>query len=134
MLVYIFAVTLIVIIVISSLILLSSQMYIKTKLSASSYSLFRINGLSFKKLLSSLCLQNILMFIIGSSISYPFTQQLIKKSMKLYSVNRVSIYLPSETHITVISFMLLIFVLSYIPSIICILKQKNNILKEIKPN
>lgn len=132
MLVGIFAVTFIIILIVSSLILLSSQLYIKTRLSASSYSLFRINGLSFRKLLASLSLQNIVMFIIGAILSYPITQQLIKISMKLYDINSVSIYLPMKNHIIVIVYILLIYIISSIPSVAYLIKQKNNVLKDIK--
>ena len=132
MLVRLFTVTFIVILIISSLALLSSQLYIKTMMSSSSYSLYRLNGLSFGMLFRSLWLQNIIIYVIGAVISYPITKLLIKISMQISDLKSVSIYLPNKAQIIVILSVLLILVVSYIPSMICIFKQKDNILRYIR--
>lgn len=126
LLVSIFAMTFIAILTVVTFTMLLIQFYIKTRLSLSTYTLYRINGLSFRKLLVSLLLQLFVVFSVGMVLSVPMTWLLIKKSFKIATT--ITYYFSKYNYLSVILSVFVLMVVSFIPSLVLLYKRKNNIL------
>ena len=128
LLIGIFSVTFVCILVAVAFILLLSQFYMKTNLSLSTYALYRINGLPFHSLLLSCFVQVVITYLIGATLSIPITITLLKASMKILNIKY---FLPIDVHAAVIGSVLLILLVSLIPSVILLYKRKNNVVMDV---
>lgn len=126
LLVSIFSVTFMAILTVVTFTMLLIQFYIKTRLSLSTYTLYRINGLSFRKLLVSLLLQLFVVFSVGTVLSVPMTWLLIKNSFKVATT--ITYYFSQYSYLLVVLGVFVLMVVSFIPSLILLYKRKNNIL------
>lgn len=125
LLVTIFAVTFMVILTVVTFTMLLIQFVIKTRLSLSTYTLYRINGLSFRKLIASLLLQLVAAFSIGAILSVPMTWLIIKKSFNI--LGAMTYYFTQSDYLFVVLSVFVLMVVSFIPSLVILYKQKNNI-------
>ena len=128
LLVAIFAVTFMVILTVVTFTMLLIQLVIKTKLSLSTYTLYRINGLSFRKLIASLLLQLVAAFSIGAILSVPMTWLIIKKSFNI--LGAITHYFTQSDYLFVVLSVFVLMIVSFIPSLVILYKRKNNILLE----
>lgn len=126
LLVLFFALTLMFILAVVTLTMLLIQFYFKTKLSLSTYTLYRINGLSFRKLIVSLLLQLFIVFSIGTVLSVPMSWLLIKNSFMI--ATSVTYYFSQFNYLLVILSVFMLITVSFIPSLVFLFKRKNNIL------
>ena len=126
LLVAIFAVTFMVILTVVTFTMLLIQFVIKTRLSLSTYTLYRINGLSFRKLIASLLLQLVAVFTIGTILSAPMTWLIIKKGFNISST--ISHYFTQSDYLFVVLSVFVLMVVSFIPSLVILYKRKDNIL------
>ena len=126
LLVAIFAVTFMVILTVVTFTMLLIQLVIKTKLSLSTYTLYRINGLSFRKLIASLLLQLVAAFSIGAILSVPMTWLIIKKSFNI--LGAITHYFTQSDYLFVVLSVFVLMIVSFIPSLVILYKRKNNIL------
>ena len=128
LLVAIFAVTFMVILTVVTFTMLLIQLVIKTRLSLSTYTLYRINGLSFRKLIASLLLQLVAAFSIGAILSVPMTWLIIKKSFNI--LGAITHYFTQSDYLFVVLSVFVLMIVSFIPSLVILYKRKNNILLE----
>lgn len=128
LLVSVFAVTFMAILTVATFTLLLIQFYIKTRLSLSAYTLYRINGLSFEKLIVSLLLQLLTVFSVGTLLSVPMTWLLIKNSFKIATT--ITYYFSQYNYLIVILSVFVLMSVSFIPSLVFLYNRKNNILLE----
>ena len=128
LLVAIFAVTFMVILTVVTFTMLLIQLVIKTRLSLSTYTLYRINGLSFRKLIASLLLQLVAAFSIGAILSVPMTWLIIKKSFNI--LGAITHYFTQSDYLFVVLSVFVLMIVSFIPSLVILCKRKNNILLE----
>lgn len=126
LLVAIFAVTFMVILTVVTFTMLLIQLVIKTRLSLSTYTLYRINGLSFRKLIASLLLQLVAAFSIGAILSVPMTWLLIKKGFNI--LGAITHYFTQSDYLFVVLSVFVLMIVSFIPSLVILYKRKNNIL------
>lgn len=126
LLVAIFAVTFMVILTVVTFTMLLIQFVIKTRLSLSTYTLYRINGLSFRKLIASLLLQLVAVFTIGTILSAPMTWLIIKKSFNI--LGAITHYFTQSDYLFVVLSVFVLMVVSFIPSLVILYKRKDNIL------
>lgn len=126
LLVAIFAVTFMVILTVVTFTMLLIQLVIKTRLSLSTYTLYRINGLSFRKLIASLLLQLVAAFSIGAILSVPMTWLIIKKSFNI--LGAITHYFTQSDYLFVVLSVFVLMIVSFIPSLVILYKRKNNIL------
>ena len=126
LLVAIFAVTFMVILTVVTFTMLLIQLVIKTRLSLSTYTLYRINGLSFRKLIASLLLQLVAAFSIGAILSVPMTWLIIKKSFNI--LGAITHYFTQSDYLFVVISVFVLMIVSFIPSLVILYKRKNNIL------
>ena len=126
LLVAIFAVTFMVILTVVTFTMLLIQLVIKTRLSLSTYALYRINGLSFRKLIASLLLQLVVAFSIGATLSVPMTWLVIKKGFNI--LGTITHYFTQSDYLFVVLSVFVLMVVSFIPSLVILYKRKNNIL------
>lgn len=128
LLVAIFAVTFMVILTVVTFTMLLIQLVIKTRLSLSTYTLYRINGLSSRKLIASLLLQLVAAFSIGAILSVPMTWLIIKKSFNI--LGAITHYFTQSDYLFVVLSVFVLMIVSFIPSLVILYKRKNNILLE----
>ncbi len=126
LLVTIFAVTFMGILTVVTFTMLLIQLVIKTRLSLSTYTLYRINGLSFRKLIASLLLQLVAAFSIGAILSVPMTWLLIKKGFNI--LGAITHYFTQSDYLFVVLSVFLLMIVSFIPSLVILYKRKKNIL------
>lgn len=126
LLVAIFAVTFMVILTVVTFTMLLIQLVIKTRLSLSTYTLYRINGLSFRKLIASLLLQLVAAFTIGTILSAPMTWLIIKIGFNISST--ITYYFTQSDYLFVVLSVFVLMVVSFIPSLVILYKRKDNIL------
>lgn len=126
LLVAIFAVTFMTILTVVTFTMLLIQLVIKTRLSLSTYTLYRINGLSFRKLIASLLLQLVAAFSIGAILSVPMTWLIIKKSFNI--LGAITHYFTQSDYLFVVLSVFVLMVVSFIPSLVILYKRKDNIL------
>ena len=126
LLVAIFAVTFMVILTVVTFTMLLIQLVIKTRLSLSTYTLYRVNGLSFRKLIASLLLQLVAAFSIGAILSVPMTWLIIKKSFNI--LGAITHYFTQSDYLFVVLSVFVLMIVSFIPSLVILYKRKNNIL------
>ncbi len=126
LLVSIFSVTFIAILIFVTLTMLLIQLFIKTRLSLSTYTLYRINGLTFGKLIRSLILQLLMVYSVGGVLSVPMTWLLIKNGFNI--LNSITYYFSPLNFLSVILSVFVLMLVSFIPSLILLYKRKNNIL------
>ena len=126
LLVAIFAVTFMVILTVVTFTMLLIQLVIKTRLSLSTYTLYRINGLSFRKLIASLLLQLVAAFSIGAILSVPMTWLIIKKGFNI--LGAITHYFTQSDYLFVVLSVFVLMIVSFIPSLVILYKRKNNIL------
>ncbi|MBE6694597.1 MAG: hypothetical protein E7589_07520 [Ruminococcaceae bacterium] len=128
LLVSIFSVTFIAILIFVTFTMLLIQLFIKTRLSLSTYTLYRINGLTFGKLIRSLILQLLMVYSVGVVLSVPMTWLLIKNGFNI--LNSITYYFSPLNFLSVILSVFVLMLVSFIPSLILLYKRKNNILLE----
>ena len=128
LLVSIFSVTFIAILIFVTFTMLLIQLFIKTRLSLSTYTLYRINGLTFGKLIRSLLMQLLMVYSVGVVLSVPMTWLLIKNGFNI--LNSITYYFSPLNFLSVILSVFVLMVVSFIPSLILLYKRKNNILLE----
>ena len=126
LLVAIFAVTFMVILTVVTFTMLLIQLVIKTRLSLSTYTLYRINGLSFQKLIASLLLQLVAAFSIGAILSVPMTWLIIKKSFNI--LGAITHCFTQSDYLFVVLSVFVLMVVSFIPSLVILYKRKDNII------
>ena len=126
LLVAIFAVTFMVILTVVTFTMLLIQLVIKTRLSLSTYTLYRINGLSFRKLIASLLLQLVAAFSIGAILSVPMTWLIIKKGFNI--LGTITHYFTQSDYLFVVLSLFVLMVVSFIPSLVILYKRKDNII------
>ena len=126
LLVAIFAVTFMVILTVVTFTMLLIQLVIKTRLSLSTYTLYRINGLSFRKLIASLLLQLVAAFSIGAILSVPMTWLIIRKGFNI--LGAITHYFTQSDYLFVVLSVFVLMIVSFIPSLVILYKRKNNIL------
>ena len=126
LLVSIFSVTFIAILIFVTFTMLLIQLFIKTRLSLSTYTLYRINGLTFGKLIRSLLLQLLMVYSVGVVLSAPMTWLLIKNGFNI--LNSITYYFSPLNFLSVILSVFVLMLVSFIPSLILLYKRKNNIL------
>lgn len=128
LLVRIFSVTLITIMAVITLAVLTMLLFTKTRLSLPDFLLYRMNGLSFLKLIRFLTLQLLVFYAIGAALSYPLTILLIGKSFHV--VGPVSYWFSNGDFLTVATAVLGITCVSFIPSFIILRRRKDNVIIE----
>ncbi len=126
LLVAIFAVTFMVILTVVTFTMLMIQFVIKTRFSLSTYTLYRINGLSFRKLIASLLLQLVAAFSIGAILSVPMTWLIIKKGFNI--LGTITHYFTQSDYLLVVLSVFVLMVVSFIPSFVILYKRKDNII------
>jgi len=126
LLVAIFAVTFMVILTVVTFTMLLIHLVIKTRLSLSTYTLYRINGLSFRKLIASLLLQLVAAFSIGAILSAPMTWLIIKIGFNISST--ITYYFTQSDYLFVVLSVFVLMVVSFIPSLVILYKRKDNII------
>ena len=128
LLVAMFAIIFVCVLAIVGLILFLSQFYIKTTLSLPVYALYRINGLSLSTIMRSWIMQAILMYIIGVAVSIPLTIWLMNEFMAMLDLRN---FLPVNAHAIVILSVLVMVLVSIVPSLVLLYKRKGNVVADV---
>ncbi|MFY9381678.1 MAG: hypothetical protein WBI55_02235 [Eubacteriales bacterium] len=129
-LVAIFSITLLGMMVFAAVTLLSSQLYIKTRLSLPTYALYRVNGLSLCSVGLTYFLEIIGAYIVGAVLSLPFTYILLRYAIDL-SDALIKKFYPITTALHILFFVLLLTALSVIPSAMLLYRRRDNVVMDI---
>ncbi len=134
LMVYIFVATLLSVLALTTLMVLMSHLFIKTRLSMKNYALLRINGLSFRRLIRLLVLQVGLIIITGCLIGIPVSLLIIQFfgiRARTEIFTELFYYFPMINLLYVFIGVLIISVISILPCILYLKKHKDNILFDI---
>ncbi len=115
-------------------VIFTSQLLIKTKLSMDRYVLFRINGVTYRKIIGIVMGQFVFVIMAGSAIGYLIARVLmraitIKNGYSVFMTLKEAIesYMP-PVYYTYIFGGLLLMVIALLPSIMFLRKHKDNVL------
>ena len=126
--------SLLIVLVITTGIILSSQLLAKTQLNMRSFSLLRINGVSFGRIVRLLISQVLLVLTVGCSLGVP-ASLLLFRNMGTYAnfeiLNQITYYFPLINFVYVFIGVVIIAVFSLIPSIAYLIKHKDNVLYDV---
>ena len=134
LMVQIFVITLLSVISFTTLVILMSQLYIKTQLSMKNYALLRINGLSYRQLVCLWILQVFMVFKAGCLIGIPVSFLIINIfgiGVRTDILHEILYYFPANNLLYVFIEILAIVTISAIPSLLYLNKYKDNIIFNI---
>jgi len=134
LMIYIFVVSLLSVLTVTTLIIMSSQLLAKTQLNMRNNALLRINGLNFWRIVRLWLYQVCAVILLGCTIGVPLSL-LLFKNFGSYShfeiLNQIIYYFPLVHFIYVFAGIVTIAILSAIPSLAYLLKHKNDVLYDI---
>lgn len=134
LMIYILVITLLIVLSLTTLVNLMSQLMIKTQLSMKNYALLRINGLSYWKLIRIWLFHVCIIIFTGCLLGVPFsflTIHFFGIQAKYDLLKKVIYYFPLINLVYVFLGILAISIFSMIPSLLYLKKHKDNVLYDI---
>lgn len=134
LMVYIFVAALLIVLVLTTFMVLMSQLLIKTQLSMRNYALLRINGLSFCRLVRLWVFQVLIIIISGCLAGVPvslFIIQYFGIKARFEIFRSIVYYFPLINLLYVFGGILMISLLSMLPCLLYLQKHKDNVLFDI---
>jgi len=131
LLVRIFSITFLSIVFIAVFFIIASQLYNKSQSNMKYFNLLRINGMSYNKLIKKILLQLYFSLVIGSIVGIPLSLLLMQKlSIKArYDIMKyITYYFKPINFLFVLCIVIALSTLAFIPSLLYLHKQKNNII------